>query len=61
MDFRIPFSKPFIIGKELEYIAQSIINGKISGDGFYTKKCHALMEEKFKARKVLLTHSCTAA
>lgn len=61
MDFRIPFNKPFIIGKELEYITQSITSGKISGDGLYTKKCHTLMEEKFGASKVLLTHSCTAA
>ncbi len=61
MDYSIPFNKPFIVGKELYYIAQSVLSGKIAGDGIFTKKCHALMEEKFGAKKVLLTHSCTAA
>lgn len=58
---KIPFNRPFIIGKELEYIQQSVQNGHISGDGPFTKKCHRFLEEKFNARKVLLTHSCTAA
>jgi len=61
MAYRIPFNKPFIVGKELYYIAQSVLSGKIAGDGLFTKKCHALLEEKFGARKILLTHSCTAA
>ena len=58
---KIPFNKPFIVGKELFYIAQAVLNGHISGDGPFTKKCQKLMEEKFSAKKVLLTHSCTAA
>lgn len=58
---RIPFNKPFIVGKELYYIAQSVLGGKIAGDGLFTKKCHAFMEKKFGAKKILLTHSCTAA
>jgi len=57
----IPFNKPFIVGKELYYISQSVLSGKIAGDGLFTKKCHELMEKQFGARKVLLTHSCTAA
>ncbi len=58
---KIPFNKPFIIGKELEYITQAVELGHLSGDGPFTKKCHAWMEEAFGANKVLLTHSCTAA
>ena len=58
---RIPFNRPFIVGKELYYIAQSVLNGHISGDGPFTKKCQALMEAKFSTKKILLTHSCTAA
>jgi dTDP-4-amino-4,6-dideoxygalactose transaminase len=58
---RIPFNRPFIIGKEVEYITQSVQNGHISGNGPFTKKCQALLEEKFCAKKILLTHSCTAA
>jgi dTDP-4-amino-4,6-dideoxygalactose transaminase len=33
----------------------------LSGDGFYTKKSSAWLEEKTKTKKALLTHSCTAA
>jgi dTDP-4-amino-4,6-dideoxygalactose transaminase len=58
---KIGFNYPFVVGKELYYIAQSVLSGHISGDGPFTKKCHVLMEEKFNARKILLTHSCTAA
>ena len=61
MDNYIPFNKPFIVGKELYYISQSVLSGKIAGDGLFTKKCHKLLEEMFGAKKVLLTHSCTAA
>jgi len=61
MDPYIPFNKPFVVGKELYYISQSVLSGKIAGDGLFTKKCHTLIEEMFGARKVLLTHSCTAA
>ncbi|RWX44370.1 dTDP-4-amino-4,6-dideoxygalactose transaminase [Candidatus Electrothrix aarhusensis] len=57
----IPFNKPFIVGKELYYIAQAVLEGHIAGDGSFTRKCHALLEKKFNASKVLLTHSCTAA
>ena len=57
----IPFNKPFIIGKEIEYIQQAVQSGKISGDGIFTKKCHALLEEKYNFPKCLLTTSCTDA
>lgn len=59
--YRIPFNRPFLVGKELFYIAQSVLSGHTAGDGEFTKKCQALMEEKFEATKILLTHSCTAA
>lgn len=58
---KIPFNKPFLVGKELFYISQAVLNGHISGDGIFTQKCQALMEEKFGAKKILLTNSCTAA
>ena len=61
MIYQIPFNKPFLVGKELYYIAQSVFSGHTAGDGTFTKKCQALMEEKFGATKILLTHSCTAA
>ena len=61
MSTTIPFNKPFIIGRELEYITQAVALGHLAGDGQFTKKCNTWIEEKFRARKVLLTHSCTAA
>lgn len=57
----IPFNKPYISGKELTYIQDAVTRGKISGNGYYTKKCHAFFEERYGFEKVLLTTSCTDA
>jgi len=57
----IPFNKPYMTGRELEYIAQAHANGHLSGDGPFTKRCHAWLEQRTGCRKALLTHSCTAA
>ncbi|EOV2664391.1 dTDP-4-amino-4,6-dideoxygalactose transaminase [Enterobacter ludwigii] len=57
----IPFNKPYLQGKELFYISQAVSYGKISGDGFFTKKCHEFFEDKYAFKKVLLTTSCTDA
>jgi dTDP-4-amino-4,6-dideoxygalactose transaminase len=57
----IPFNKPYMTGRELEYIAQAHAAGHLSGDGPFTKRCHAWLEQRTGARKALLTHSCTAA
>lgn len=59
--YDIPFNKPAMIGKELEYIADSVRSGKISGDAIYSRKCHALLESLLGVPKVLLTPSCTHA
>lgn len=57
----IPFNKPFIVGKELFYISQAVLGGKLAGDGLFTKRCNEWLEKKFNARKALLTTSCTTA
>ncbi|KAA5548325.1 dTDP-4-amino-4,6-dideoxygalactose transaminase [Adhaeribacter rhizoryzae] len=57
----IDFNKPFLTGKETEYIKQAVESGKISGDGIFTKRCHQFFEEKFGFKKALLTTSCTDA
>jgi dTDP-4-amino-4,6-dideoxygalactose transaminase len=57
----IPFNKPYMTGRELWYIAQAHTNGHLSGDGQFTKQCHAWLEAQTGTRKALLTHSCTAA
>ena len=57
----IPFNKPYLHGRELVYIAEAVASGKISGDGLFTKKCHAFFEKKYDFKKTLLTTSCTDA
>lgn len=57
----IPFNKPFMTGRELNYIADAHDRGRLAGDGEYTRRCHTALEQLTGARKVLLTQSCTAA
>lgn len=57
----IDFNRPSLVGKELEYMAQAVQNGQISGDGPFTKKCHTLLEQELGVPKALLTTSCTHA
>lgn len=57
----IPFNRPSLVGKEMEYVAQSVANSHISGDGEFTKRCHRLLEETLGVKKTLLTTSCTHA
>jgi len=58
---RIPFNKPYMLGNELDYIAEAHSKGVLAGDGPFTKCCHSWIEEKTGCKKALLTHSCTAA
>jgi dTDP-4-amino-4,6-dideoxygalactose transaminase len=57
----IYLNKPYMSGRELEYIRQAVGTMKISGDGLFTKKCHQFFEEKYGFKKCLLTTSCTDA
>lgn len=58
---RVDFNRAALVGRELEYIQQAIENGHISGDGPFTKKCHAFLEKELGVRESLLTTSCTHA
>lgn len=60
-EIRVDFNRPVIVGRELEYMKQAIENGHISGDGPFTKKCHAFLEDELGVQKALLTTSCTHA
>lgn len=55
----IPFNKPTFIGKEIEYIKHAILEGKISGDGKFSKLCQQWFEDHFICKKTLLVPSCT--
>ena len=57
----IPFNKPYLTGKEAHYMYQAVYNGKLSGNGEFTKRCQHFFEEKYGFKKCLLTTSCTDA
>ena len=59
--YEIPFNRASLAGNEQVYIAQAVERGHISGDGPFTRKCHALFEQTLAVPKVLLTTSCTHA
>ncbi len=57
----IPFNKPYLTGKEVEYIEDSIVRGKTSGNGIYTKLCQKFFENNYGFKRCYLTTSCTDA
>lgn len=58
---RIAFNRPYMTGKELDYIKQAEAGAMLSGDGPFTKRCHKWLEQHAGVPTALLTHSCTAA
>jgi len=59
---KIPFNKPFIVGKELEYITQAVMDhSHIAGNGPFGQRCQEWLDNQLGCQKALLTHSCTAA
>ena len=57
----IHFNRPYMTGKETEYIRDAVVGGKISGNGEYTKRCQKYFEDRYGFRKCLLTTSGTDA
>ena len=60
-DCPIPFNRVATAGRELEYLAAAAAQGHLSGDGPFTRRCHAMLEALLGAPRVLLTTSCTHA
>jgi len=60
-NYRIPFNKATLVGNELDYVQEAFNRGHISGDGHFSKKCSALLENVLGVPRVLLTTSCTHA
>jgi dTDP-4-amino-4,6-dideoxygalactose transaminase len=58
---KIPFNRSSLLGRELEYIFQTMSIGQIAGDQTYSKKCQALLERTLGVHKALVTTSCTHA
>ena len=61
MEHLISFNKPYLTGKEVDYIADAVDSGHISGNGKYTKLSQAFFEKRYGLKKTLLTTSCTDA
>ncbi len=59
--YNIPFNRPGLVGQELAYIAEAVARGHLAGDGFFSKRCHQLLETELGVAKALLTTSCTHA
>ncbi|HEX4925227.1 MAG TPA: dTDP-4-amino-4,6-dideoxygalactose transaminase [Bdellovibrionales bacterium] len=57
----IPFNRPYVTGRELEYLRQALEGRHLSGNGEFTKECESYLEKTTGTRKALLVHSCTAA
>ncbi len=57
----IPFNRPFVVGKELDYIAQAVRQGNLGGEGSFTQRCCRFLETRYGMCRVLLTPSCTTA
>lgn len=59
--YRIPFNRPTRARQDSAYVEQALARGHYSGDGPFTARCHAILEETLAATRVLLTTSCTHA
>lgn len=57
----VPFNRPCLRSRELDYIAQAIERNQLSGDGEFTRRCQTYLQSLYGAPRALLTHSCTAA
>jgi dTDP-4-amino-4,6-dideoxygalactose transaminase len=57
----IPFNRPAVVGTEEQYVGEALRSGQWSGDGPFSKRCHALLESTLGVPKALLTTSCTDA
>ncbi|MBM3138044.1 MAG: dTDP-4-amino-4,6-dideoxygalactose transaminase [Chloroflexi bacterium] len=57
----IDFNRPYIASKQFDYVREAIQSGHISGDGQFTRKCHAWLEDHLGVKKALLTTNCTHA
>lgn len=57
----IPFNRPAMAGREIDYIQEAVRHGHLSGDGTFTRRASHWLEARFGACKALLTTSCTHA
>jgi dTDP-4-amino-4,6-dideoxygalactose transaminase len=57
----IPFNRPYLTGLELTKIQEANARGQLSGDGWFTERCQAWLQDRLGTHRALLTNSATAA
>jgi dTDP-4-amino-4,6-dideoxygalactose transaminase len=57
----IPFNKPFLIGKEIEYITKAVGSGHLAANGYFASQCREFFSTKYGVSNNVLTTSCTSA
>ena len=58
---RLPFNRPYLAGREIDYVREATLARHLAGDGSFSRRCQAWLEREVGCPKALLTHSCTAA
>jgi dTDP-4-amino-4,6-dideoxygalactose transaminase len=58
---RIPFNRAAMAGQELHYIREAVASMHITGDGPFSHRCEAILQQLLGSPRVLLTTSCTHA
>jgi len=58
---RIPFNRPYLTGREREYLDEALQSRQFAGDGPFARRCQALMQQRFGTASAQLTTSCTSA
>jgi dTDP-4-amino-4,6-dideoxygalactose transaminase len=59
--WEVPFNRPAVTGREIEYLREALQSHRISGDRDFTRRCHALLRELTTSPRPFLTTSCTHA
>lgn len=57
----IPFNKPYLTGREIQYMEGSLQKGELSGNQSNSDKVTSFIKKKYCDSEVFLTPSCTAA
>lgn len=60
MDIRIPFNRPPLVGRELLYVAQAVLEGHTAGNGPFGKRCEAMLAEQLGSPTLLTSSASTA-
>jgi dTDP-4-amino-4,6-dideoxygalactose transaminase len=58
---RIPFNRPWVAPRQAEYLTDSLASGWTAGDGPFSARVRALLEDELGCAAVLLAPSCTMA